>query len=80
MTEDELIDPANYRSWMKPDDWFLRTMILEFQRRGKVIRGEPDPHPGKPWMICTPEAFLSQRRATAEEIEDQWAAGKRRRI
>jgi len=67
-SERQLTDPQILMRPMSPSNWFLRTMILEFERRGKVLAGRVDPTPGEPWLVCSPEdlkAWLKAHKAKA---------------
>lgn len=66
-TEAQLTDPAILMRPMTWDEWFLRTMILEKQRRDKVLAGRVDPTPFEPWRICSPEDMKDWHKSIAQK-------------
>ena len=75
-TEAELAQPEMMLRPMKYSDWFLRTMILEFPRRNRVLDGRADPTPNEPWRICDPAELKAWLKTLAQGRGRAAAAGK----
>ena len=68
MTERELRDPMLLTRPMRERAWYLRSMILEADRRAAVLAGRPDPAPGAPWRHCDPAELREWQRTHPKNV------------
>ena len=66
MTARELLNPHILMRPMRFEDWRMRAMIIECERRQRVLDRKADPTPFEPWKFCDPaelKAFLKLHSA-----------------
>lgn len=92
MTEEQLRDQTiPVRNF---EEWLLRVMVREHDRRQCVMRGLQDSAPNEPWRICSPQDMRASRLRTLESAakpgetvrqtvirieSEQWERGKGKR-